>query len=92
MYISTLGATGWGKPLFITGSAVMVVLFNFTFVLERWLRHKGRLTMNYNLTEKILSIFATIFAMAGGVGLILLTVFDTRRYPNTHQAMLALFM
>lgn len=92
MYISTLGATAWGKPLFITGSAVMVVLFNATFVLERWFRHKGRLTMNYNITEKILSGFAIAFALIGGCGLILLTIFDTRRYPNVHQAMLALFM
>lgn len=92
MYISTLGATGWGKPLFITGSAVMVVCFNTTFVAERWLRHKGRLTMNYSNWEKFLSVMATLFAMAGGVGLILLTIFDTRRFPRTHQAMLALFM
>lgn len=92
MYISTLGATAWGKPLFITGSAVMVVFFNTVFVAERWLRHKGRLTMNYSKSEKILSSFAILFAMAGGVGLILLTIFDTRRYPTTHQAMLALFM
>lgn len=70
MYISTLGATGWGKPLFITGSAVMVVLFNATFCMERWFRHKGRLTMNYNITEKILSGFAIAFALIGGASLI----------------------
>ena len=92
MYISTLGATGWGKPLFITGSTVMVVLFNATFCMERWFRHKGRLVMNYNITEKILSGFAIAFAIIGGFGLIFLTIFDTRRFPNVHQAMLAVFM
>lgn len=92
MYISTLGATAWGKPLFITGSTVMVVLFNATFCMERWFRHKGRLVMNYNITEKILSGFAIAFAIIGGLGLILLTIFDTRRFPNVHQAMLAVFI
>jgi len=92
VYISTIGATGWGKPLFIAGSATMIVLFNLTFLLERWLRHKGRLTKNYNITEKILSGFAAGFAIIGGLGLILLTIFDTRRFPNVHQAMLAVFI
>ena len=91
-YISTIGASSWGKPLFIAGSCTMIVLFNLTFALERWLRHKGRLTKNYNITEKILSGFATGFAIIGGFGLIFLTIFDTRRYPNVHQAMLAVFI
>lgn len=91
-YISDIGATGWGKPLFIAGSAVSVVTFDLVFVAERWLRHRGRLTRNYNLTEKILSTCATIAAVVGAAGLILLTIFDTRRYPHVHDAMLVVFM
>lgn len=92
MFISTIGATGWGKPLFIAGSAVMVVCFNIAFCAERWLRHKGRLVMNYSNWEKFLSAAAIFFAIIGGLGLIFLTIFDTRRYPSVHQAMLAVFM
>ncbi|CZT18194.1 related to FK506 suppressor Sfk1 [Ramularia collo-cygni] len=91
-FISDVGATSWGKPLFIAGSAVAVVVFDLAFVSERWLRHKGRLTKNYNRTEKILSVFATIFAIVGAAGLILLTIFDTRRHPKTHRAMLVVFI
>lgn len=91
-FISDVGATSWGKPLFIAGSAVTVVVFDLAFISERWLRHKGRLAKNYNLTEKILSAFATIFAIVGAAGLILLTIFDTRRYPHVHDAMLVVFM
>lgn len=91
-YISDIAATNWGKPLFITGSAVMVVVFDVSFIAERWLRHKGRLTKNYMTSEKILSGFAIGFAIIGGAGLILLTIFDTRRYPHVHVAMLVIFM
>ncbi|KAF7195041.1 Protein SFK1 [Pseudocercospora fuligena] len=91
-YISDIGATNWGKPLFIAGSAVSVVTFDLVFIAERWLRHRGRLTQNYNMTEKILSICATIAAIVGAAGLILLTIFDTRRYPHVHDAMLVVFI
>jgi hypothetical protein len=91
-YISDIAATHWGYPLFIAGSAVTVVSFDLAFISERWLRHKGRLAHNYNMTEKILSIFAIIFAIIGAAGLILLTIFDTKDYPNVHDAMLVVFM
>lgn len=91
-FISDIGATSWGKPLFIAGSAVTVVVFDLAFISERWLRHKGRLAKNYNWTEKILSICSMIAAIIGACGLIFLTIFDTRRYPNVHTAMLVVFM
>lgn len=91
-YISDIGATSWGRPLFIAGSAVAVVTFDIAFISERWLRHKGRLAKNYNKTEKILSVCAIIFAVIGAAGLILLTIFDTKTWPNVHDAMLVVFM
>jgi len=91
-YISDIGATSWGRPLFIAGSAVAVVIFDVAFISERWLRHKGRLAKNYNKVEKALSICAIIFAIIGAAGLILLTIFDTKDYPNVHDAMLVVFI
>lgn len=91
-YLSDIAATSWGYPLFIAGSAVSIVTFTSAFVGERWLRHKGRLAHNYNRTEKILSIFATLFAIIGSAGLILLTIFDTRRHNRVHHSMLAVFI
>lgn len=90
-FISDIGASGV-KPLFIAGSATMVVVFDLAFISERWLRHKGRLAQNYNITEKILSGFAIAFAIIGACGLIFLSIFDTKRYPNVHQSMLGVFM
>ncbi|CAK1368242.1 hypothetical protein CB0940_11085 [Cercospora beticola] len=91
-YISDIGATSWGKPLFIAGSATSVAIFDLAFISERWLRHKGRLTQNYSISEKILSGFAIAFALIGAAGLILLTIFDTVRYPRVHVSMLVVFI
>lgn len=90
-YISDIGAQGL-KPLFIAGSAVTVVVFDITFLSERWLRHRGRLAHNTSRAQKILSICACIAAVIGACGLILLTIFDTLHYPNVHDAMLVVFM
>lgn len=91
-YISDIGATSWGYPLFIAGSATCVVVFDIAFIAERWLRHRGRLAQNYNTTEKILSICAIIAAIVGACGLIFLTIFNTKKYPHVHDAMLVVFM
>ncbi|TKA72792.1 hypothetical protein B0A55_07326 [Friedmanniomyces simplex] len=91
-YISDVGASRWGRPLFIAGSAVMVVVFDLAFISERWLRHKGRLSHNYSKSEKILSVCAIIAAIIGAAGLVLLTIFDTRDYPTVHDAMLVVFI
>jgi hypothetical membrane protein len=91
-YISDIGASRWGYPLFIAGSAVTIVVFNLSFVAERWLRHTARLAQNYKTSEKILSGFAIAFAIIGGFGLLFLTIFNTHLYPHVHVAMLLVFM
>lgn len=91
-YISDIGATHLLQPLFIAGSTTMVVVFDFAFISERWLRHKNRLTPNYSRREASLSIFAIFFAIVGALGLILLSIFDDRQYPRTHDILLVVFM
>jgi len=90
-YISDVGAQGL-KPLFIAGSTVTVVVFDLTFISERWLRHRGRLAHNTTKVEKGCSIMAVLAAIVGAVGLILLSIFDTLRHPHIHDDMLAVFM
>jgi Frag1/DRAM/Sfk1 family len=94
-YISDIGS-GAGvihlQPLFITGSSLTVFFLSLGFISERWLRHHGHLAPNTSTAQKVLSSVSIIFAVAGGVGLILLTIFDTYHYPTVHQGCLALFM
>lgn len=90
-YISNVGATKL-KPLFIAMGTASVVLFTLGFVSERWLRHTGKLAHNTSWGQKILSICAIIAAIAGAVGLILLTIFDTLHHKHLHDTFLVLFM
>lgn len=92
VYISDIGATSWGKPIFITTSAIMVVTFDLVFITERWLRHKAALAPNHSKKEKIMSALAILFSIVGAAGLILLTIFDTAHYPKVHDSMLGVFM
>ncbi len=90
-YISDIGAFGL-KPLFITGCVITTVFLDLSFFAERYLRHTGRLARNTSLNQKILSIISIVFAIAGSVGLILLAIFDTYRYPRLHDWFLLLFL
>jgi hypothetical protein len=90
-YISDVGA-GNLKPLFIAGSAVTTIFLDISFLSERWLRHRGRLAANETRTEKVLAGLSIVFAIIGTCGLILLSIFDTARYPRVHDVMLLLFI
>ena len=80
------------KPLFIGGSVVTVVLLDLAMIAERWLRHEGKLAQNTSWVQKGLSIIAIIAAIAGALGLILLSIFDTLRHHTLHDDVLILFM
>jgi Frag1/DRAM/Sfk1 family len=90
-YISDVGADKL-KPLFIAGSCVTTIFLDLSFFSERWLRHRGRLAANVTMTEKVLSGLSMGFAVIGTAGLILLSIFDTRRYPTLHDIFLLLFI
>ena len=70
----------------------MVVCLDLSLFAERWLRHLGRLAPNTSRWQIFLSVVAIIGGVAGGAGMILLTIFDTLRHPKLHDDFLALFM
>ncbi|KAI0090152.1 Frag1/DRAM/Sfk1 family-domain-containing protein [Irpex rosettiformis] len=90
-YISDVGADIL-KPLFITGCSITAVGFFLSLVVERWLRHSGRLIPQMRRRERALAILAIIGSFIGGAGLILLSVFDTKRYSSAHSAFLLVFI
>jgi hypothetical protein len=73
-------------------SAVTVVTFDLAFIFERWLRHTGKLAANTSHWQKVYSICATIFAVAGAAGLILLTIFDCKFHDRLHTIFLGVFI
>ncbi|KAJ5625984.1 hypothetical protein N7510_002293 [Penicillium lagena] len=90
-YISDIGASGL-KPLFIAGSAVTVVFLDLSFLAERWLRHSGQLVPNKGLFDKTCAILSIFFAIAGALGLILLSIFDTKNHHHLHDGFLVMFI
>ena len=42
--------------------------------------------------EKVFSVLAILSSVVGGAGLILLSVFDTKRYTTAHRLFLLIFM
>lgn len=90
-FISHIGALEL-KPLFIVGCVLTSVFLDSSFLAERWLRHRGRLVPNGSLGEKILVGLTIFFAFVGTVGLILLSIFDTKRHNDLHNIFLALFI
>ncbi|KAJ5172313.1 hypothetical protein N7492_004906 [Penicillium capsulatum] len=90
-YISNIGAEGI-QPFFITGSIITVVFLDLALFSERWLRHAGQLVPNKGKLDKACAISSLVFAVAGALGLILLSIFDTKHHPNLHDAFLVLFI
>jgi hypothetical protein len=84
-YISDIGADML-KPLFVTGGAFTGLFFFLTLLSMR---------PNHALTdtkEKVFDLLAVISGFVGGVCLILLAVFDTKRHSSLHRLFLFLFM
>ncbi|KAG7089904.1 hypothetical protein E1B28_011537 [Marasmius oreades] len=90
-YISDIGADIL-KPLFIVGCSITAVSFFLSLVIERYLRHSGRLLPNMRTRERVMNTLAAFGALIGGVGLILLSVFDTKRHSSLHRLFLLIFM
>jgi hypothetical protein len=71
---------------------VTVVSFDIAFISERWLRHKGRLTHNTSVWQKVYASLSVIAAIAGAAGLILLTIFDNKNHNKLHNIFLGVFI
>jgi hypothetical membrane protein len=84
-YISDIGADLL-KPLFITGCA-LTGLFFFLSLLTIRRNHAFPRRL-----ERYLDFLSTLSSFVGGVCLVLLAVFDTRRHPSLHRLFLLLFM
>lgn len=90
-YISDIGAHEL-QPLFIAMGSVTVVTFDMVFIAERWLRHRGTLAVNTSWFQKGLSIAATVCAIAGAAGLILLTCLNDLYHHTAHDTCLVIFI
>lgn len=88
--------TGVGFVLSLTVERILrhngryVVLFRATY--PKTYSGLFRLVPNMRRREKVFSILAIISAIVGGAGLILLSIFDTKRHTTLHRLFLLIFM
>ncbi|KAF6754538.1 Frag1/DRAM/Sfk1 family-domain-containing protein [Ephemerocybe angulata] len=75
-----------GRPRYVSQDG------RIAYISDRYLRHSGRLLPHMRRREKVFSTLAVLGAFMGGCGLILLSIFDTKRYTSAHRAFLLVFM
>lgn len=90
-YISDIGAT-FLKPLFVVGAIITGLGFFATLLVDGLLRRAGILERTGRRGVRWLSYLSIASAFVGALGLILLSGFDTLRYPTEHDAFLAVFI
>lgn len=90
-YISDIGADIL-KPLFIAGCTITAICFFLSLCVERGLRHAGRLMPHMRTRERIFGHLAMFGSFVGSCGLILLSIFDTKRHTSLHRVFLLVFM
>jgi hypothetical protein len=88
-YISDIGA-GYLKPLFVTASCISATSFFSSLVIERCLRHSGRLIPDMRIRERLFNVLAIISGFIGAISLVLLSIFDKRHYSTVHGVLLVL--
>lgn len=59
---------------------------------ERWLRHAGQLARNKGRFDKTCAVGSIFFSITGALGLILLSIFDTKHHHNLHDGFLGMFI
>lgn len=90
-YISDVGAS-FLKPLFVVACCITGFGFFLCLIVERLLRHTGRLVPEMRKRERVLGILAVVGAFIAMWGLILLSGFDTLHHTTLHRLFLLLFI
>lgn len=91
LFISDVAATNL-QPIFISCSAVQGLLFALALASERLLRHNGRLLPNNRRREKWSSVGAIVCAVVGQLGILFVSIFNTRYFSSTHTDFLVVFI
>lgn len=91
-YVSNVGASPWGRPIFISGSAITVISFGISLAVERRLRHRGELLSASSRWMTFFSVMIAWCMTLGSCSLIFLTIFDVRDQPQIHYPLVSVFM
>lgn len=90
-YISNIGASDWGHPIFVAGAVLTAVSFLITFSSEKWFRHTGVLLESSGKWATRLWVVSEALTIVAITAQVLMTVFCVRRHAYTHYSMVAVF-
>lgn len=91
LYISDIAA-GKLQPVFISCSAAQGVLFILSLAAEMYLRNNGRLRPNHRKYGQVCLGCAIGFAVVGQLGILFVSIFNTREFHDAHISLLVIFI
>ncbi|GMM53189.1 Sfk1 protein [Starmerella bacillaris] len=91
LYLSDIAAEGHGA-IFIGCAASQGALFVLSLVTETYLRNVGWLRPNHRTYGQVCSGLAIFFAVVGQLGILFVSIFNTREYHHAHISLLVVFI
>lgn len=91
IYLSDIAATNL-QPLFISCALAHGLLFIAGLATEIYFRFLGKLLKYTNNCQRLLSMMALLFLVAGQLGLLLCSILDIAHHHRVHVAMTFMFM
>ncbi|KAK6203458.1 Frag1/DRAM/Sfk1 [Scheffersomyces amazonensis] len=91
VYISDIGATNL-QPLFISCAGFQAIFFVGTLALDLYLREKHKLQPFIKSRQHKLAIISIICAVIGQLGILFVSIFNTKNFKYVHLSMVAIFI
>lgn len=91
VYISDIGATNL-KPLFISCAGFQAIFFVGTLIMEYYLRTARKLQPYVSTKQPKFAIASIVFAIIGQLGILFVSIFDTKNHHKVHLSMVGVFI
>ncbi|KAI5949247.1 hypothetical protein KGF57_004846 [Candida theae] len=91
VYLSDIGATNL-QPLFISCAGFQAIFFVGTLAAGMFLRKTHRIQPYITKHQPRLAIASIIFAIIGQLGILFVSIFNTKNFHNVHLSMVGVFI
>ncbi|EDK46001.1 conserved hypothetical protein [Lodderomyces elongisporus NRRL YB-4239] len=91
VYLSDIGATNL-QPLFISCAGFQGIFFVGTLVVGMYLRKKHKIQPYISHHQPRLAIASIIMAIIGQLGILFVSIFNTKNFHSVHMSMVGIFI
>lgn len=91
-YLSDIAGSTNGRPLFIVGSFLVALLHTLYTFIDRSLHHTRHVNEDPGVKRLLISILTCFFTLVGGIGLVILSLFDSYKHLGVHNPMIGMFI